>query len=913
VTEVVVPVVKWWLALAAIGWAAVPLAWRLFPTLPDRGLAFARPLGLLVAGYVFWLGGIIGVVPNSPAGAWLVGIGLVFVAAWLVQGHRAELESFLRARRRLVLGYEALFLAGLAGWAFYRAFNPNIETAGGEKYMEMAFISAVVGSPQFPPLDPWMSGHTISYYYFNYIIAGMLVQITGVARAVAFNLLVPMTLGMTLVGAFSLGYNLVALSEPRVPAAWPRRVFAGAFTAALLALFGSLEGALELGYIRGWGPASLYNRLNVMNLTVPVDPAPAWFQPCGDAAGTGFGAGGWVPTRFIWWWRGSRVLHDNCNEMIHEFPFFSFMLADAHPHTLTLPYVLVVLGLALAVLAGSLERFGDRPRWSAEWLLLPLIVGALGFFNTWDLPTYGFVLALAYALRALARPATDLPAERSREDLVLATAAVLAAAALGWRLAPAIAGLARDLPPETPVPLVSRVLLAAAAAMAVAFAARSVWKLAVSGDATGRRLWDVLRFTAWLAAGALVFYLPFHIGFQSQASGISVVEIRSRLGQWLVHFGLPFALALSLVAVYLPRAIARRRPPAPALVLLAVAGPVALVSLFLQAWTALALVLVLAAAGVAGLDRWMAAAREVAGDNVEGESEGEGGDDRPDVAEEGGSRGSSTTGENGSGASALAGALPVASTFALLCVAVGLLLPLGTEFVFIRDIFNARMNSIFKLYFQAWTLLAVGGGYAVYAVRRHWPRRAALAWAVPIALLVAGSLYYPLAATYDRTNGFTARADGGPESGLSLDGLRWWKTAHPSDIEAARWLEENAPPGTVVLEASTDGGYSHNGRMAMATGRPTVLGWGLHEWQWRGTREEVDPRHKDVETIYKTGDRVQVLDLLERYRVRFVVLGASERAQFGLTPADEQRLEIVLGPPVWQSDGGDVKIFERPG
>ncbi len=86
-------------------------------------------------------------------------------------------------------------------WSLYRAYKPNIETAGGEKYMEMMFINGVLASPRFPPLDAWLAGHSISYYYFGYVMSGALIHLTGLLPSVAFNLVVPATLAMTLVGA----------------------------------------------------------------------------------------------------------------------------------------------------------------------------------------------------------------------------------------------------------------------------------------------------------------------------------------------------------------------------------------------------------------------------------------------------------------------------------------------------------------------------------------------------------------------------------------------------------------------------------------------------------------------------------------------------------------------------------------
>lgn len=49
-------VLIWWLALTAFGLAVLPLTIRVFKHLPHAAWAFARPLGLLLVGYLFWQG-----------------------------------------------------------------------------------------------------------------------------------------------------------------------------------------------------------------------------------------------------------------------------------------------------------------------------------------------------------------------------------------------------------------------------------------------------------------------------------------------------------------------------------------------------------------------------------------------------------------------------------------------------------------------------------------------------------------------------------------------------------------------------------------------------------------------------------------------------------------------------------------
>ena len=57
----------------------------------------------------------------------------------------------------------------------------------------------------------------------------------------------------------------------------------------------------------------------------------------------------------------------------------------------------------------------------------------------------------------------------------------------------------------------------------------------------------------------------------------------------------------------------------------------------------------------------------------------------------------------------------------ILVVTVGLLLlVLGTEFFYVGDVFNSRMNTVFKLYYQAWMMLALAGGFALYYLASRW-------------------------------------------------------------------------------------------------------------------------------------------------------------------------------------------------
>jgi uncharacterized membrane protein len=63
------------------------------------------------------------------------------------------------------------------------------------------------------------------------------------------------------------------------------------------------------------------------------------------------------------------------------------------------------------------------------------------------------------------------------------------------------------------------------------------------------------------------------------------------------------------------------------------------------------------------------------------------------------------------GAGTTDGSMPRAHIFALVLVVVGGLLVLAPEFVYLRDQFGTRINTVFKFYYQAWILWSLAAAF----------------------------------------------------------------------------------------------------------------------------------------------------------------------------------------------------------
>jgi YYY domain-containing protein len=851
-------VIIWWFWMQVIGLATLPLVHHIFRRLPDRGYAFARPVGLLLTSYLLWIGASLGLLRNSVGGVLFSILAVAALSTILYRRGRTEhdpgLLAWLKANGRLVLAVELLFAGALALWALLRAYSPEITTAGGEKFMEIMYLNSIGRSEYFPPQDAWLGGYAISYYYFGYVMMAMLTRLSGFPAHLTFNVGLALLFALTCTGAFGVVYNLVKgiirtreagadSQKPASPIAW------GFLGALLVAVLGNLEGFLEIVYSARLLPEGFWRWLDIKDLNQPYDLS----------VGASL-----VPTRSgWWWWRASRVIHDLDplgNSMgiqpIDEFPGFSFLLGDMHPHVLALPFVLLALVLALdALLQGSGRR--ERPEGAGSWwapvkelsLLVPLCLGALAFLNTWDFPIYWLVFLAAYGLGRWGR---EGQIDRSLvRDVVVTGAAV---AVLGFLL-----------------------------------------------------------------------YLPFYIGFQSQAGGLlPTLYVGTRFRQYFVMLG-PFLVAivglLTVLALRLKQRVPGRRLLGSwaAWTATFVLVPLALMLLIVG-------LLLLTPQGRELLDgiRHIPAVHQIVGDEpwlplmgrllgvklrtwvmplvVAG------------MAALGTvlllhSRSTSSPpclpalnpGQDATnGGKATPGHHP-SIQFVLLCAVVGLLLTLSVEFVYLVDNFRVRMNTIFKFYFQAWILMAIASAFAVYWLSRQ-KSRLRLVFLVAFWVLFAMGMVYPVLGNASRAGNF-ARAP-------TLDGTAYLADSHPEDYAAIAWLNEEVEGAPRLLEAPGTGGssYVYEGRVSALTGLPTLLGWAGHEGQWRGNYDIQHAREPDIEAIYNTLNGQLALTLLDSYDITYVYVGPLEREKYD--PRALEKFERLLDV-VYQQDGVTIYKADR--
>jgi YYY domain-containing protein len=201
-----------------------------------------------------------------------------------------------------------------------------------------------------------------------------------------------------------------------------------------------------------------------------------------------------------------------------------------------------------------------------------------------------------------------------------------------------------------------------------------------------------------------------------------------------------------------------------------------------------------------------------------------------------------------------------------------------------------RMNTVFKFYYQAWTLLALSAAAALMwlipAVLTKWKERASITWQIVLAILVFGVLLYPVTAAQDKINDRMS-----PETPKSLDGMAYMKTSFYSDqetvydlsqdYEAIKWMQQNVDGSPVIVEGNCVE-YRWCNRFTINTGLPGILGWNWHQRQQRGylTTNEIYNRLDSITLFYTTTDIDTAVDFLATYHVKYIILGQLEKAYY---------------------------------
>ncbi|MGC9520596.1 MAG: DUF2298 domain-containing protein [Anaerolineae bacterium] len=833
-------VILWAAMLTIIGWIAFPVVHALFPALRHRGYGLARILGLLIWSYIVWLLASLRVLPFTRAVLWGVLALFAVISAWVAYRHRDGLREFLAGQWRRLLTIELLFLGLYLAWVGVRWLNPDLwhPVTGGEKFMDFAYLNAVIKSTWFPPYDPWFAGGVLNYYYFGFVMVASLVKALGIVPSVAYNLAVPTFFALTGIGAYTLATNLVGGDDRRGHRA-------GLWGLLLVLVLGNLSeirllarGFIEVGNVH-------FESLIPGYPDVVSGLVGLWKVVVEGVA---------LPFRREWWyWDATRLIPYEWPEAgpINEFPVFTFLYADLHAHMMALPLTQAALAIALQWAVGvsqsgtgrrsaggfvdSVRTFLGRtlPTPVMTLLLAGLVGGALRATNTWDYPTYLALMVAGFLIGHVTRGMATTTARTTSVDPVSET----------HEQAP--------LGAPSEAPRGGRVAYLAAA----------------------------LVTPALLLVCAELLFRPFTQTYQTPYAAFELWEgSQTPVGIYLWMYGqMLFPIAVG-IAAGLERMVLRARDHAitldsllwPAVILVSVIALVGVLVAFFEvplAWLVVplgGLVTVLLIVGDMPVRRrvlwfWVGTALALSLLVEVAVLEG-------DISR------MNTVFKFHLQVWMLLGVSAAVFTEAILRGAEGLL--------------SLIAESAGRRPFSRKGAPAGGEGLDVdrWKDSRILNTATTAVGGMMVVLVLLAALYPAF--------GIPAKAADrwAPRSPRTLDGMAYMQYAAQieqgsqiplaADYRVIRWLQDNVAGSSTIMEMVGEREYLWGNRISVYTGLPAVVGWRWHQVQQRmvmppGT---VETRRADVEVFYSTIDAEAAHRILERYQVGYVILGPYERA-----------------------------------
>lgn len=879
--------VSWWLLATLAGLVAFPLCYRMLGGLPDRGYTLARSIGILLVAFVFWFGASLGIFTNSTGNMVLAAliVGAIGVLAYSTMPERLSLREYWRENKPVIIASEVLFAVLLLGFMVVRALYPDTWTT--EKPMDLMFISSIMRSPTFPPLDGWMAGYGISYYHFGYVMAAMLSKLSNVSSTIGFSMTLSLWFAMTGVNAFGVVYNLIRSRSQN--AEHPEHVLQNRRAPIAFALLGTVFviflsnfqfPLVEVPWQAGAGNADYYNYWAAQER---LDDSPKL-----DATSVISDPNTWD---YWWFFRASRVLQDfplSGQELpswyaqpIDEFPAFSFLLGDSHPHVLALPFGIMALGLALNVLLAR------RNPSLYDLLFYGITIGAFVFLNTWDILAYFGAFLGADTLRRLFKNENGRLSWEDIIGLIGDVVVFLAITAVSYGLflysfRSQAGGITYNLMFPTYFPqfflMFGPFLLILSGFLAVMSwrgRLRMNWRWGFGAVGISVAIIAVVTLGFLLVLALVPNVQSLSLQFINETGGMEA-NLSALLLRRLTY--LPVTL-LGLLAIFV--VVSRLFPRAPRFPDGQPTITLTKSSAFVLLLVAIGAVLVIAPEFVHLVDVFSsrintifkfyyqvwalwAIASAYAVYSVLGENR----EQRP------------------------------TPTLRYLFGGMVVLIVMSGSLYFFFGVYARTFNEPFqsgfgaKSYFIGDSRLVVADGQDVNAGQVLL--ESAIVGGQTVVAPYNGQVQLRERTLWVRAN---YSIDGGP---LMID---------RDDYTAIQCLAKIAVDGEIAIEAELHAYNAAYGRVASLTGIPILLGWEGHERQWRGNTigEILGSRPSDIDRFYRDLRWEVALEVIQRYGINYVMFGATEIQQYTVT-GEQKFVENLI--PVCQS--GATTIYKVP-
>ncbi|OGK61880.1 hypothetical protein A3G65_02720 [Candidatus Roizmanbacteria bacterium RIFCSPLOWO2_12_FULL_37_7b] len=331
----------WYFVLLILGLVFFPITKRFFHSFYDFGYPFAKTIGIILVSYSIYVLSTFRLLTFSQMSLYII-LGVFTIINFKLFSK----ENLTKKNRVLFLIIEeVVFFCSLLFWTYIRSQEPSIR--GLEKFMDFGFINSVIRGSYLPAQDIWLAGHSINYYYFGHITGGVLTKLSNIPSYITYNLILATLFALGITQSFSLVLNLIYVGLKNN---FKLSLVGGILASFLVNFGGNLHTIYSFtkGYpnespVPFWTLPAKFTLGQLLHIKTALDQLPVGY---------------WYPnaTRFIPY-------------TIHEFPLYSYVVADLHGHVFDIPFVLLTIAVLLVILNQKKPistHFNYRPRFPYE-------------------------------------------------------------------------------------------------------------------------------------------------------------------------------------------------------------------------------------------------------------------------------------------------------------------------------------------------------------------------------------------------------------------------------------------------------------------------------------------------------------------------------------------------------------------
>jgi len=363
-------VLLWILFIAFISLICLPIYSFLFKDNILIKLSLGAPISLIIIGIVSWLAFFVLKEIYISYLFSITAITIIFLF-WLYKNRHDFFSIF---NYKLLFFLIFLIITHLL-FISIRGFNGDL--IGTEKLMDQMMLSSAFYSSNGSVPDLWFSGYQNPYYYFAYWIYGGFIKLSGIHLTIGYNLSLSTTFSLSLMTSWAISLSLL------------KRIDMPKYTLYLTSILSPLYLLFLTNF---YILIDLFVRIPLLG---SILSSLVKIKGLGDPDHNFLFGSGWRSTRVI----DNLVEGKSLDYTIQEYPSFSFILGDLHPHVLSIPFFLSVSYLIISLTSYINER-GIKSR-NIIFFAIGIIIPIMGFINIWDLPFFIFFFLICYLLSYL--------------------------------------------------------------------------------------------------------------------------------------------------------------------------------------------------------------------------------------------------------------------------------------------------------------------------------------------------------------------------------------------------------------------------------------------------------------------------------------------------------------------------------